>query len=86
MIFNFVEKDVAFFDRQGVRSLRLIVQRIPAGGTAYENARAVARRANWGFYSPSQGVARGRDGRAYPATKRAEAGSGMPTETSGSTG
>lgn len=66
MIFNFVEKDVAFFDRQGVRSLRLIVQRIPAGGTAYENARAVARRANWGFYSPSQGVARGRDGRAYP--------------------
>lgn len=66
LIFNFVEKNVAFFDRRGVRSFRQSVGRIPGGGTAYEHARAVARQSNWGFYTPSQGIARGRDDRAYP--------------------
>jgi glutamate-1-semialdehyde 2,1-aminomutase len=72
--FSFVEQNVAWFDQQGVAPLRVSVGRALAESTALSHARRIARRVDASFYSPSQFVARSRDGRAFPVVVQEAAG------------
>lgn len=74
LMVNLVEQDVAWFERQGVLSLRALVRRAPSPESRYDGLRLIARRANWSFYTPSQNVSRGRDGRPYPVLINSAAG------------
>jgi glutamate-1-semialdehyde aminotransferase len=66
LTFSLVEQNVAWFEDHGVAPLLVEVGRAPVEDGPTAAAQAVARRANNWSYQPSQGVARGRDGRPYP--------------------
>ena len=64
--FSLVEQNVAWFDQEGVIPLDLEIQtkKIEMGANA--DAVKISKKANWGFWQPSSGIVRGRDGRPYP--------------------
>jgi glutamate-1-semialdehyde 2,1-aminomutase len=64
--FGLVERGRGWFGPRRARPLVVRIRKAPAATGPTAEALAVARRANnWG-YQPTEGVARGRDGRPYP--------------------
>jgi glutamate-1-semialdehyde aminotransferase/predicted aldo/keto reductase-like oxidoreductase len=64
--FSFVERDVAWFHRNGMDPLVVEIRAEEPEGGAIAEASAVSRRSNWGFWQPSQGITRSRTGCRYP--------------------
>ena len=66
---SFVEQNVAWFEQHGVSPLAVLVHRLPPRAP-HEAKMAEAMAANPSFYTPSHGIARSRDGRAFPLVVR----------------
>jgi len=63
---SFVEQHVAWFHQNGMDPLVVEIQAKEPEKGAIDEAAAAARRSNWGFWFPSQGIVRSRTGLRYP--------------------
>jgi glutamate-1-semialdehyde aminotransferase len=63
---SFVEQNVAWFHQNGMDPLVVEIQAKEPEKGAIAEAAAIARRSNWGFWFPSQGIMRSRTGLRYP--------------------
>ena len=70
-----VEQNVAWFADQGAPPLTTRIARRPRETGPTAELQAIARQSNSWSYSASQGISRGRDGRAYPLFVREALGS-----------
>ncbi len=64
--FSFVEQNVAWFHQNGMTPLVVDVRAEEPERGAIARASTIARRSNWGFWQPSEGIARSRTGCRYP--------------------
>lgn len=71
---NLVEQNVAWFADRGVESLVVLTQQDDAPGGAVFRALSDARQLTGAIYLPTGGIARGRDGHAYPTVAQRAAG------------
>jgi glutamate-1-semialdehyde 2,1-aminomutase len=66
LTFSFVEQNVAWFHQSGMEPLVVdVLAEQPESGAIAEMC-AIARRSNWSFWQPSEGITRSRTGRRYP--------------------
>lgn len=63
---SFVEQYIAWFHESGTEPLVIDIQAEEPDKGAIAESCAIARRSNWGFWQPSGGIARSRNGCRYP--------------------
>jgi glutamate-1-semialdehyde 2,1-aminomutase len=66
LTFSFVEQNVAWFHQSGMEPLVVDVLAEEQESGAIAEMCAIARRSNWSFWQPSEGITRSRTGRRYP--------------------
>ena len=70
MRLSMVEQNVAWFHEQGVTPLDFEIKVENEKNGANDQAVRLSKEINWGFWQPSSGITRGRDGRPYPTVVR----------------